>query len=171
MPDFRAPGRVNLIGDHTDYNEGFVLPLAIDLECVVRSRPRADGEVRIGWLDGDHGSDRYADAVAAALERRGRPAGGGDAEGTSTVPVGSGLSSSAALEVALALALCEAAEFSLAPVALALACQEAERAATGVPCGIMDQLCSVAGRAGHALLIDCRTLAVEPIALPEELAV
>jgi galactokinase len=165
----RAPGRVNLIGDHTDYNEGFVLPLAIDLETVVRARPRADAEIRLrsdtsGW-------EPYAAAVAQVLAERGRAAVGIEGTISSSVPVGAGLSSSAALEVALALALCDAAGFELPPLELALACQEAELLATGVPCGIMDQLASVAGVAGHALLIDCRSLEVRPIRLPSELAV
>jgi galactokinase len=188
---FRAPGRVNLIGDHTDYNEGFVLPLAVDLECVVEARPTSDGEVRLRSRDVDtseaevalpaDGSrepsavrpawGRYAAGVLRILARRGRAPVGIDGAVSSSVPVGAGLSSSAALEVALALALSDAAGFVLPPIELALACQEAEQIATGVPCGIMDQLSSIAGRAGCALLIDCRTLSVEPVTLPPELAV
>jgi len=171
VPEFRAPGRVNLIGDHTDYNDGFVLPLAIDLECVVRSRPRDDDMVEVKWLDGDHDSDRFAHGVVTALAERGRRPVGIDAEVRSTVPVGSGLSSSAALEVGLALALCDAAGLRLDPIDLAQACQEAEHIASGVPCGIMDQLASVAGREGCALLIDCRSLEIEPIPIPDDLAV
>jgi galactokinase len=186
---FRAPGRVNLIGDHTDYNEGFVLPVALHLECVVVARPRADGLVSVRSLDVEGGRElelaadgsvepssvephwaRYAAGVLRVLAERGRFATGIDATVSSTVPPGAGLSSSAALEVALALALCDAAGFSLPASELALACQRAELIATGVPCGIMDQLTSLAGRSGHALLIDCRSLAVEPIALPRELA-
>ena len=178
----RAPGRVNLIGDHTDYNEGFVLPLAIDLECTVRARPTDDGRIGLHSsgaagavdvaADGStepsevEGWGRYAGGVARTLAARGRSPRGIDGVVSSTVPVGAGLSSSAALEVAVALALCEAADFELPPLELALACQEAERIATGVPSGIMDQLASVAGVAGHALLIDCRSLAVHPIPLP-----
>jgi galactokinase len=165
----RAPGRVNLIGDHTDYNDGFVLPLAIDLETVVRARPRDDAEIRLqsetaGW-------EPYAAAVARVLAERGRRDVGLEGTISSSIPIGGGLSSSAALEVALALALCDAAAFELAPLELALACQQAELLATGVPCGIMDQLASVAGVAGHALLIDCRSLEVRPIRLPGELTV
>ena len=167
---FRAPGRVNLIGEHTDYNEGFVLPIAIDLECVVEFRPRPDAEIRGESREGP-GWKRYADAVAQALEARGRLAVGIDATITSTVPLGAGLSSSAALEVALALALCDAAGLRLPPLELARACQESERTATGVPGGIMDQLASIAGRERCALLIDCRSLEVEPIPLPDDLAV
>jgi galactokinase len=171
VPSFRAPGRVNLIGDHTDYNDGFVLPVAVDLDCVIHATPRDDAVVNVAWLDGGAGSDRYANAVRAVLAEYGRADVGIDAEVSSTIPVGSGLSSSAALEVALALALCDAAGLELAPTELALACQRAERLATGVPCGIMDQLSSVAGRGGCALLIDCRSLEVEPILLPEGLAI
>jgi len=182
---FRAPGRVNLIGDHTDYNGGFVLPLAIDLECVVRGRPAERVSVRSLQLEGEvdlpadgsvdpadvAGWGRYVAGVVRALAERGRPSAGIDAVISSTVPVGSGLSSSAALEVSLALALCDAAGFALGGVELALACQRAEQVATGVPSGIMDQLASISGRCGQALLIDCRSLAIEPVALPEALAV
>ncbi len=167
---WRAPGRVNLIGDHTDYNDGFVLPAAIDLECVVRSAPRTDSQMRVRWLDDENG-DRYAEAVRQELALLGRADVGIDAEVTSTVPVGSGLSSSAALEVALAVALCAAADFWLEPTELARVCQRAEQRASGVPCGIMDQLTSVAGRVGHALLIDCRSLEIEPIPIPAELEI
>ena len=185
---FSAPGRVNLIGDHTDYNEGFVLPVAIDLSCVVRATPNADGVVRLrseavdgevelaadGATDPSDVADvwaRYAAGVVGTLSERGRPAVGMDAVISSTIPLGAGLSSSAALEVALALALCDVASFELPRLELAVACQEAEQVATGVPCGIMDQLTSVAGRNNHALLIDCRSLEVEPIRLPPRLAV
>jgi galactokinase len=192
MPDrerwFRAPGRVNLIGDHTDYNEGFVLPVAIDLGCVIRAKPNDDGVVRLRSeaLDGNvvlaaDGSTqptdvedvwgRYAAGVVGTLAERGRPAAGIDAVVSSTIPIGAGLSSSAALEVALGLALCDAGGFELPPLELAIACQEAEQIATGVPCGIMDQLASLAGRHNHALLIDCRSLEVTPIPLPPRLAV
>jgi galactokinase len=163
----RAPGRINLIGDHTDYNDGFVLPLAIGLECRVRGRA-TDGELRLRFLDGgDAMSHRIAEAVREQLGVEV----GLDADVQSTVPIGSGLSSSAALSVALACALTAAAGVELKPNDLARACRAAEIAATGVPVGIMDQLASVAGRAGCALLIDCRTLAVEPIPLPETLGI
>jgi galactokinase len=170
--EFRAPGRINLIGEHTDYNEGFVLPLAIDRECIVRARPRDDEDLKVRWRDGaDELSNRYVEGIVEALARRGRPPRGIDAEISSTVPIGAGLSSSAALDVAVALALCDAANFALSPVELALACQEAELIATGVPCGIMDPLTAVSGRTGCALLIDCRSLSVEAIAIPRGLAI
>lgn len=189
MPEFRAPGRVNLIGDHTDYNDGFVLPLAIGRECRVASEPRDDGRVRLrsthaGMADVDIAADgseepgavepewgRYAAGVVRTLAARGREPVGIEAVVSSTVPPGAGLSSSAALEVSIALALCDAAGLELDRAELARACQEAELVATGVPCGIMDQLTSVAGRRGHALLIDCRSLEVEPVPLPDHLAV
>jgi galactokinase len=185
---FRAPGRVNLMGDHTDYYEGFVLPLAIELECVVASRPNDDGRVRARSLDEEaavdvaaDGSDdpppvrpswgRYVAGVVRSLAERGRGSGGLDAVLASSVPAGSGLSSSAALEVSLALALCDAGGLALDATELALSCQCAEQLATGVPSGIMDQLASTSGREGHALLIDCRSLEVEPVAMPADLEV
>jgi galactokinase len=157
----RAPGRVNQIGDPPDYNDGFVLPFAIDRECRVTGHA-TDGELRLRFVDGgDDNSQRIAEAVREALGVRA----GLDADVTSTVPVGSGLSSSSALAVALATALCAAAGLTLPPDDLARACQAAETAATGVPGGIMDQLTSIRGRAGAALLIDCRSLEVEPVPL------
>jgi galactokinase len=185
---FRAPGRVNLIGDHTDYNEGFVLPVAIDLSCIVRAKRRTDGIVKLRSLDVDSevelaadGSTepagvaevwgRYAAGVIRTLAAHGRPAVGMDGIVSSTLPLGAGLSSSAALEVSLALALNDVAGFELPTLDVALACQQAEQDAVGVPVGIMDQLTSLAGRRDHALLIDCRSLAIEPIRLPPRLAV
>ena len=183
MTVFRAPGRVNLIGDHTDYNEGFVLPAAIDLECVVDATPRRDDVVHVRSLGdevtfrldgaevGEPAWGRYVAGIALALARRGRPAVGIDASVESTVPVGAGLSSSAAFEVSIGLALCDAARFELTPLELALACQEGDHLTVGVPSGIMDQLASVAGVADHALLIDCRSLEVEPIPIPQEVSI
>ena len=151
----RAPGRVNLIGEHTDYNDGLVLPMAIDLDCVIAFRPREDSSVRVRSLDGtDPG--RLAVAVAAALSELGRPAVGIDAVLTSSVPIGAGLSSSAAVGVAVACALAEAADWHSEPAALAEACRRAELDALGVPCGIMDQLVALVARDGEAVLIDCR---------------
>jgi len=184
---FRAPGRVNLIGDHTDYHDGFVLPMAVDHDCVVAARPRDDGRVTVrsvelaGEVDvAADGSDdpaavepawgRYPAGVVRALATAGRAPAGLDVVLSSTVPVGSGLSSSAALEVAIALALTDAAKLALPSAELARACQRGEHFATGVPSGVMDQLIALLGQAGHALLIDCRTLGAEPIALPDALA-
>jgi galactokinase len=188
---FRAPGRVNLMGDHTDYNEGFVLPMAIDRDCLIGVRARTDGRVTVRSLDvppgevvvdlSADGSDepaavtppwgRYVAGVVRTLAERGRPGIGLEAALSSTVPAGSGLSSSAALEVACALALCFVAGLELPTCELAAACRRAEEIATGVPCGIMDQLASLAGRPDAALLLDCRSLSVEPVPLPGGIAV
>jgi galactokinase len=184
----RAPGRVNLMGDHTDYADGFALPLAIDLETRVAFRPATDGRVRMrstafeGAVDvpADGGVDprtvdppwgRLVAGVVHTLSTRGRPPVGLDAMVTSTVPPGSGLSSSAALGVSTALALLDVAAWALPPTEIAIACQEAEHLGTGVPSGIMDQLTSIRGVAGHALLLDCRTLSVEPVPLPSAYAI
>ena len=179
------------MGDHTDYNEGFVLPVAIDLDCVVAGTPRDDGRVQVRSLDvpppgnvvvvAADGRDepsrvepawgRYVAGTVRALAEVGRPPVGLDAALTSTVPLGSGLSSSAALEVSAALALCEAAGFELGRRDLARACQEAERIASGVPCGIMDQLVSLLAEPGSALMIDCRSLEVEDVPIPRGVAI
>lgn len=176
----RAPGRVNLIGDHTDYTGGLVLPMAIDRWTTVtgtrggarirlvseQQREPADLPVPVGDLAAVRPSwARYVAGVAAEL---GPLARGFVGTVVSSVPTGSGLSSSAALEVAVALAL---GGEHLAPVELARLCQRAEQRASGVPCGIMDQLTSVAGVEGHAVLIDCHTLAVEPVPLPDDVEV
>lgn len=154
-----APGRVNLIGDHTDYAGGLVLPMAIDLGTTVVGE-RVGAEV---VLTSDHADDRweaFVDAVVAEV----RPATGFTGHVTTTLPIGAGLSSSASLEVAIALALGATGD-------VAALCQRAELRATGVPCGRMDQLASVHGVAGHALLIDCSTFAIEPVPVPDEIEV
>ncbi len=183
---FRAPGRVNLMGDHTDYNGGLVLPLAIDRECVVTVEPRDDGRLmarsgqRPGLLDVAAGGlidivepdwGRFVVASVAAVRERGGHLDGVDVDVTSTVPTGSGLSSSSALATALVVGLSDLGGIGLAGLDLALVAQVAERAATGVDGGLMDQLAAVFGRRDHALLIDCRTNSCEPVALPPELAV
>ncbi len=184
----RAPGRVNLIGDHTDYQEGFCLPMAIDREVVVRVVPRGDGRVvarsdAIGGVvdlpaDGVEKPStvdpRWGGALAAVLRllsRSDRVAVGFDAEVTSTVPVGSGLSSSAAFAVACVIAASTASGDSTPRQSVAWLARAAEEAASGVPCGVMDQLASVFGRAGHALLLDCRTLEIVPVPLTTAIAV
>ncbi|MEM6750784.1 MAG: galactokinase, partial [Planctomycetota bacterium] len=166
-----APGRVNLIGEHTDYNDGFVLPMAIDRKTVIAAAPRDDGRVRVrstgvdGELDLDLGqpltrgepswSNYVRGPLALAAEQGWNPP-GFDAMLHSTVPAGGGLSSSASLEVAT-LTLIEALTGrAMDPVDRALIAQKAEHEFAGVPCGIMDQFASSLGRAGHALCIDCR---------------
>jgi galactokinase len=167
---YRAPGRVNLIGDHTDYNDGFVLPLAIDRDCVVAAT--AAETIQVESLDAEVVRGEWRDLVAAVadeLAKLGRPNVGVDAVVATDVPIGAGLSSSAAFEVACAVALAGVADWSAEPAAVAAACRDAEERATGVPCGIMDQLVVLGGREGCALLIDCRSLATRPVPLPEEL--
>ncbi len=182
---YRAPGRVNLIGDHTDYNDGFVLPIAIDRECVVAARPATTvrvESVELGEsieLPADGGGvesidsvwGRLVAAVAAELAVLGRPPVGMDAVVASDVPIGAGLSSSAAFEVACAVSLVAVADWHADPAQIAGACRNAEERATGVPCGIMDQLIAIGGRAGCAQLIDCRTLKTEAVRLPEGMGV
>ncbi len=178
-----APGRVNLIGEHTDYSGGLVLPVAIQYGISLDAAP-AVGEVslvseRFGvaapfLADGSgataSGWARYAQAVAAELDLLGRPPAGLTGTVSSNLPAGAGLSSSAALEVAVALALCAVADFALDPIELALACQRAELRAVGVPCGILDQAAALLGREGHAILLDCGTLEHRFVALPAEAA-
>jgi galactokinase len=184
----RAPGRVNLLGGHVDYHEGLVVGMAIDLDVVVGMRPRADGRVIVRSLDLAGTVDIAADGstesntvepawgrtvagVVATLARAGRPAVGLDAAVTTNLPIGAGLSSSAAFEVAMALSLASAAGWTTDVRSLALACQQAEHDATGVPCGIQDQLVALAGVSDHALVIDCRDLAIEALPLPEGVVV
>ena len=174
----RAPGRVNLIGDHTDYTGGLVLPMTIDRWTVIDAAAEgntielrsADDPIPVHLhLPVDDPAvvepawGRYVAGVAAEM----RELDGIDGTVSTTIPVGAGLSSSAALEVATALAL----GFSGTAVALAELCRRAEQRASGVPCGIMDQLAIAAGVDGHALLIDCTTLSVEPIPVPDDVAV
>jgi galactokinase len=182
----RAPGRVNLCGEHVDYQDGLVLPIAIDRDCAVALRPASDGRWRI-WSEDLRAFAELADpAVADAAPR----ATGGDAwsnlalgvlagfvrEGVrvppleiavaSDVPMGAGLSSSAAFAVAVATAVADALSAPLFGLPLARLCQEAEQRFAGVPCGMMDQVTSALGKAGHALLIDCRSLDVRFVPFP-----
>ena len=164
----RAPGRVNLIGEHTDYNDGLVLPMAIDRDCLVAYRPASGVSARS--LDGPDPSS-LADAAARVLDELGRPPVGIDAVLASDVPIGAGLASSAAVLVGLALALCDAAGWSLPVRELADACRRAETLATGVPCGLMDPLASLAGRSGAAILVDCSSLSIQPVPIGPQVAV
>jgi galactokinase len=149
----RAPGRVNLLGGHTDYNEGYVLPVAVDRAAWVAAAAIDAREARVRAL--------------GALQERGLRPAGMEAVLTSDVPVGAGLSSSAAVEVAFAYAWQQLSGFQLDRRDLALTCQWAENNYVGVNCGIMDQMTSVLGAKGYALLLDCRTLEMEPVPLPE----
>ncbi len=178
---FCAPGRVNLIGEHTDYNDGWVLPIAIDRACHVLTRARADERLRLGSeqmqetieaaLDAPrrpaHHWSAYVRGVAWALREAGQPICGADLLISSDVPLGAGLSSSAALEIAVAFALLGANNLSMERKQVALACQRAENEYVGMRCGIMDQFVACFGRAGHATLIDSRTLEVEHAPLDE----
>src|SRR6266480_4162048 len=162
-----APGRVNLIGEHTDYSGGLVLPIAIQLGItltfdVSERTDLASREQAEGW-------ERYVTAVAEELAALGRPAVGIEGRLESDLPPGAGLGSSGALEVAVALGLCAAAEFEVEPMELALACQRAEQRAVGVPSGVLDQAASLLGRKGCALLLDCGSLEYRWVELPEEL--
>ena len=178
----RAPGRVNLIGEHTDYNDGFVLPIAIDHQVLIAARTRADRIVRMIALDFGSalsefsldaierddtcGWSNYVRGVALMLERRGIHLPGLDLVIHGDVPIGSGLSSSAATEVCAATMFQVASGFALEKVALAQLCQQAENEFVGVKSGIMDQFISTLARAGHALLIDCRDLSYQFVPLP-----
>jgi galactokinase len=179
---------VNLIGDHTDYQDGFCLPVAIDREVVIRAVARTDGMVVArsdalpgivevpadGRLDARGVEPKWGRSVAGVLHLLFQPdrvAVGFDADVTSTIPVGSGLSSSAAFAVALAILASDVAGSTRAPRTIALVAQEAEQIATGVPCGVMDQMASVFGRADHALLLDCRSLDIAPIRLPDAVTI
>jgi galactokinase len=176
-----APGRVNLIGEHTDYNEGFVLPAAIDRHVVMAVRPRADRTVNLFAADFDEASSfdlddfqldprqrwsNYERGVAWALQNAGHQLAGMDVVLSSDVPVGSGLSSSAALEVATACAFQVLSGVEIDGVQRALLCQKAENDFVGMRCGIMDQYISSLGKRDHALLIDCRSLEYELAPIP-----
>ncbi len=179
---FRAPGRVNLIGEHTDYNDGFVMPAALGFYTCAAVGPRSDGRLTIYSVDFDetvdieidalaqgptgHWSD-YLRGVAAVLRARGVPVAGANLVIKGEVPIGAGLSSSAAIEVSTALALLAAAGAHLDRREIAAVCQRAEHEYVGTRCGIMDQFISCFGQAGHALLLDCRTLAYEPVPIPD----
>ena len=175
---FRAPGRVNLIGEHTDYNGGFVLPMAIEREAVVAAAAREDRKIRVRSTDFDRAETIDLDApaqkmrdswldfiegVARILERENVKLSGADLLISSNVPLGAGLSSSAALEISVGLALSEISGQTVDRVKLALAGQSAEHEFVGAKVGIMDQFISAMGKAKHALLIDCRSLEAEQI--------
>jgi galactokinase len=176
---FSAPGRINLIGEHTDYNDGFVLPMAIGRRTYVAAALRADRKVRVhseslgqsAEFDLDMpGPGRrgkfvdYVEGTAQALMARGAKLRGADLLIASDVPTGAGLSSSAALEISAGLALWTLAEpKKVSPVELALAGQNAEHTYVGMMCGIMDQFIAALAQGDHALLVDCRTLEATPV--------
>ncbi len=174
----RAPGRVNLIGEHTDYNDGFVLPIAIDKETVAVFARRDDMTVTLAStlaeapvavdiaapvVKGEETWANYCRGVIAGLQLAGVTMTGMDIYFDSTVPIGGGLSSSASLEVATALAMQAGSKGDLDDMTLAKICQKAEHDFAGTPCGIMDQSISVMGQAGHALLLDCASGEVKQI--------
>jgi galactokinase len=182
---YRAPGRVNLIGEHTDYNLGFVFPIALEMACYVAIAPSGNGTLRAyskdlnnefsitveeipnaqprrDWTD-------YVIGVARELVKNNIQLAGADMLIHSEVPVGSGLSSSAALEVSAAVALLGSEH--LKPLEIALLAQRAESQFAGVPCGIMDQYAAVFGKDGSAIQIDCRSLEHEYVPLPQEVSI
>jgi galactokinase len=176
-----APGRVNLIGEHTDYNDGFVFPMAIEPEVRLACRAREDGRVRLASTvfpgqiaefslqqkiaRGEPSWTNYSRGVAAQLLAAGIPLTGMDALISNTLPVGGGLSSSAALEVATAWAFLVLGGLEIDASRLAMLCQKAEHEYALVPCGIMDQTIVISAREGHAMLLDCRDLSRQFIPL------
>jgi galactokinase len=186
----RAPGRVNLIGEHTDYNDGFCLPMAIERDVRIAARPRSDATVRVYSLEqsgglvtftlgtsiprADEPGQRWADYVkgcAQTLCQAGIRVRGVDLAVTGDVPLGSGLSSSAALEVATVHALLGACKRTLPAARIATLAQRAENQYVGTNCGILDQLSSACATKGEAMLMDCRSLKLVPAALPRGVSV
>lgn len=177
----RAPGRVNLIGEHTDYNEGYVFPMALDFQILAAARLRQDRLVRIHSVDyrktvvfsldepiqydAENPWSNYPRGVIALLTESGVKLSGMDLLFSGNIPQGSGLSSSAALEVAVAITLQALNGFLMSGPELALLCQRAENTFVGMNCGIMDQFISMMGQKGHALFLDCRSLAYQQIPL------
>jgi galactokinase len=183
----RAPGRVNLIGEHTDYNDGWVLPIAIDYDIRLAIKKRPDRTVRlysadfngedsfdldnIGHADSSIGWSNYPRGVADVLQKAGYKLGGMDAVISGNVPRGAGLSSSAAIELATATAFRILSGLDISPVKAALLCQKAENEFVGMHCGIMDQFISSLGKANSALLVDCRTLDYKLVQIPAGVSV
>lgn len=184
----RAPGRVNLIGEHTDYNDGFVLPVSLSVHTAVVGRSRADRTVNVVALDFDAERDSFGlDAPLAKMPgpswknhirgvfaermRAHRDARGCDLAIAGNIPKGSGLSSSASLAVAVGTIADALDGVAINRVAIARQAQASEISFVGTQCGIMDQLASACGQQGHALMIDCRSLAISPVRLPDETAI
>jgi galactokinase len=179
---YRAPGRVNLIGEHTDYNDGFVMPAAIGFYCWVAIAGRGDRRLEVfsqefpdgrevdltaGMIHASRSWSDYPVGVAVELEKAGFRLSGANLLIHGEVPMGAGLSSSASIEVATALALAEESGHAIDRVQLALICQRAENEFVGMRSGIMDQFISLHGRAGHALMLDCRSLKFALVSIPE----
>jgi galactokinase len=181
----RAPGRVNIIGEHTDYNDGFVLPMAIDRAVWVAFRPREDGRVFVRSLEQEtptdfslrdlkHSNDgwsEYIKGMAAMLQKAGYELAGWEGVLSSDIPVGSGLSSSAALEMGTGCVFAHVSDFPFDGVKMARLGQKTENEWVGANTGIMDQMISANGKKDYALLIDCRDLSTEPIPLPPDTAI
>jgi len=182
----RAPGRVNIIGEHTDYNDGFVLPCAIDRDTVVAIGPSANGnidtlsydydafdsfDIRQDIKTTDQEWANYVRGVTKHIGIEGYALTPSQMSIAGDVPLGSGLSSSAALEIAVGRALLEQAKHNIDPSELALIAQKAENQFVGCACGIMDQLISAKGQKDHALLIDCRSLDCTAISIPQDTAI
>ncbi|MCZ4370281.1 galactokinase [Vibrio diazotrophicus] len=184
----QAPGRVNLIGEHTDYNDGFVLPCAIDYQAVVAASMRDDQLVRVVCVDYGNAIDEfdltkeitfqehkmwanYIRGVVKCLLQRGYPIKGVDISVSGNVPQGAGLSSSAALEVVIGQTFKELFKLELSQSDIALIGQQAENEFVGCNCGVMDQMISAEGREYHAMLLDCRSLEAKAVPIPEDLAV
>ena len=184
----QAPGRVNLIGEHTDYNDGFVLPCAIDYQTVISCSPRQDRTVRVIAADYDNQQDEfsldapivthpsqqwsdYVRGVVKHLQKRDNSFGGADLVISGNVPQGAGLSSSASLEVAVGTVFQQLYHLPLDGTQIALNGQEAENQFVGCNCGIMDQLISALGKKGSALLIDCRSLGSRAVSMPEGVSI
>jgi len=177
-----APGRVNLIGEHTDYSEGFVMPMAINRGISIAASPRQDSRLRVFSIDFDEmldvrlddlqksspGWQEYIKGVAWVMQRGGQSLCGWDGVMAGDVPIGAGLSSSAAVEIASAFAFNLFTDIQKSRVELASAAQKAERVWVGVQVGIMDQLISAVGKKGHAVRIDCRTLEYKYVQIPRE---
>lgn len=185
---FLAPGRVNLIGEHTDYNDGFVLPAAIDYHTCIVGNPREDRVVNLVALDLNEARSsfqldepiehdatapwsNYVRGVCDVLRKAGYQLCGADLLITGNVPQGAGLSSSASLEVVTARAMTQLAGETLSGTQAALFSQQAENQFVGIQCGIMDQLISARGQLGHAALIDCRSLTTQPVPMPPDAAI
>jgi galactokinase len=184
----QAPGRVNLIGEHTDYNDGFVMPCAIDYQAVIACAKRDDGVIRLISVDYDHVQDsffinqpikptedklwaNYMRGVVHFLKEKGYSFGGADIAITGNVPLGSGLSSSAALEVVTGQAMKTLYELDVTQSDLALIGQAAEHHFAGCKCGIMDQMISACGEKNHALLLDCRSLKTKAVHIPDGVSI